>query len=115
MSPGLASGRGRARLAIAGAVQHLAAARSQYLAIGGVLIVAILLRFVNLSSIPLPLADEVFAAVDWHSIISTGHHFDGSRAGTLAYIVALLDGRLVAFSISNGSLMSLRIVSAVFG
>jgi 4-amino-4-deoxy-L-arabinose transferase-like glycosyltransferase len=84
-------------------------------AIGSILVIAALLRFARLGSVPLPLSDEVFGAVDVHSVLLTGNHFDGSKAGALAYIVVALDGRVIAFLANGASLLSLRVISATFG
>ena len=83
--------------------------------IASILAVATLLRFIRIGDVPLPLSDEVFASVDIHSILLTGHHFDGSPAGVLAYIVLAIDGRLIAFLIHGATLVDLRTVSAAFG
>lgn len=79
-----------------------------------ILAVAAVLRFANLGQLPLPLSDEVFAAVDLHSLLATGRHLDGSPAGVLAYIVAAVDGRFVSLLWGN-DLFSLRAISATFG
>src|SRR5712691_11552027 len=64
-----------------------------------ILVVAASLRIPDLQRVPLPLADEVVATVDFHYLLKTGHHFDGSQAGILAYVTPALDGR---FAISLG-------------
>lgn len=84
-------------------------------AIGAILGVAVLARFLWLETVPLPLADEVFAAVDLHSLLTTGHHFDGGHAGILAYIIPFIDGRFISSFVLGGDLPDLRTVSAVFG
>jgi hypothetical protein len=86
-----------------------------HIAIALILVVAILLRFVRLGSVPLPLSDEVFAGADAHSLLLTGYHVDGPRGGLLAYIVAAIDGRAIAWLIHGTSLVDLRVISGVFG
>jgi 4-amino-4-deoxy-L-arabinose transferase-like glycosyltransferase len=83
-------------------------------AIGAILAIAAFLRFFDLSNVPLPLTDEVYAAVDLHTLVSTGRHFDGSSADTLAYIVATIDGRFISL-IWGHNLLSIRVISATFG
>ncbi|HKW72474.1 MAG TPA: hypothetical protein VJQ08_06585 [Candidatus Dormibacteraeota bacterium] len=101
-----------------GPLQKVWDVRAQ-VAVGLILILAAVLRFVHVGDTPLPLSDEVFAAVDAHSVMVSGHHFDGSAATTLTYIVLLLDGRLFAFVLHGGplgpSIGDLRLISAALG
>jgi len=84
------------------------------LAITAIALLATLLRVVGIDRVPLPLSDEVFAAVDWHDVVAYGHHMNGASAGALAYIVAVLDGRVLAFT-HHGTLFDLRLAAAAFG
>lgn len=88
-------------------------------AIGLILALAAVLRLVHVGDTPLPLSDEIFAAVDAHSVMATGRHFEGSAATPLAYIVLLIDGRMFAFIFHAGplgpSIGDLRLISAAFG
>src|SRR5690349_9665947 len=86
-----------------------------YVAVALPLAIAAVLRVATVDSVPLPLSDEVFASVDVHSLVSSGEHLDGTRAGPLAYIVATLDGRLAAYAIDHARLVDLRLVAAAFG
>lgn len=80
-----------------------------------ILSIATLLRFLRLDAIPLPLSDEVFAGVDVHWLVTTGHRPDGTTAGPLAYLVAAIDGRLLVTALHGASLLDLRIIAATFG
>lgn len=84
------------------------------IAAGGILFVAVALRFVGLDRVPLPFADEVLASVDFHYVMTAGQHFDGAHVGILARIIPALDGRLLA-SYFGGSIVDLRMIAACFG
>jgi hypothetical protein len=86
-----------------------------YLLIGAILLVAAAIRFSELDKVPLPLADEIVAAVDIHYLVTTGHHFDGSHAGILAYITPALDGRFAVAFLGGTTVADLRGVAAMFG
>jgi 4-amino-4-deoxy-L-arabinose transferase-like glycosyltransferase len=86
-----------------------------YIAIAAILCVAAACRFVALGRVPLVLSDEVFAAVDLHSLLTTGDHFNGARDGLLAYIVPAIDGRFLASLMLGSQIVDLRAVSAAFG
>ena len=84
-------------------------------AVGAVLLLAASLRFPDLARVPLPLADEILAAVDVHYMTTTGHHFDGAHAGILAYVVPALDGRFLVSVLGGHTVPDFRLVSAFFG
>jgi 4-amino-4-deoxy-L-arabinose transferase-like glycosyltransferase len=78
-------------------------------------ILAATLRAVFLRSVPPPMADEVLAAVDLHSMLSQGQHFTGALPGLLAHVTPILDGRSLAAATLGTSVTDLRIMSALFG
>jgi len=80
-----------------------------------VLLLASSLRFPDLQRVPLPLADEILAAVDVHYMTTTGHHFDGAHAGILAYMIPALDGRFLVSLLGGHTVPDFRLVSAFFG
>lgn len=80
-----------------------------------VILMAGLLRFLSLDSVPRAFADEILAAVDIHSVLSDGRHFTGAEAGLLAYMTPILDGRSVAALLLGTSVTDLRIVAVLFG
>jgi 4-amino-4-deoxy-L-arabinose transferase-like glycosyltransferase len=75
---------------------------------------AAVLRLWDLGNTPPPAADEVLAAVDLHSVSTTGRHFTGASAGLLAYLIPILDGRDF-ISLFGTSVTYLRLISAGFG
>ena len=77
--------------------------------------IAVGLRIANLKEVPPPFADEVYAAVDFHYLIRTGHHFDGSHAGILAHIIPALDGRLAVALFGGTTVQDFRLFSAFCG
>ena len=79
-----------------------------------ILLVASSLRLFDLSRVPLPLADEVVSAVDFHYLTTTGRHFDGSHAGLLAYVTPVVDGRFLV-SLFGTTVPDFRLVAAFFG
>ena len=83
----------------------------------GALILAIagLLRTASLQSTPPPLADEIFASVDIHLLLSTGRHFTGSTASLLGHIIPVLDGRYLVALVSAADVADLRLFSAICG
>jgi 4-amino-4-deoxy-L-arabinose transferase-like glycosyltransferase len=86
-----------------------------HFAIAAVLLLASSLRFPDLQKVPLPLADEILAAVDVHYMIATGRHFDGAHAGILAYVIPTLDGRFLVSLLGGHTVPDFRLVSAFFG
>jgi hypothetical protein len=81
----------------------------------GVLILAATLRAVSLQSVPPPLADEVLAAVDLHSLLYQGRHFTGAKPGLLAHLTPIVDGRWLAADFLSTSVTDLRVLSVLFG
>src|ERR1700676_914102 len=84
-------------------------------AIAAVLLLASGLRFPDLQKVPLPLADEILAAVDVHYMATTGHHFDGAHAAILAYVIPALDGRFLVSFLGGNTVADFRLVPAFFG
>jgi hypothetical protein len=87
----------------------------RWLALGGILTAAAAFRVPNLATVPPPLADEILASVDIHYLVQTGHHFDGSKAGLLAHLIPIIDGRYLAALSIGDQIVSLRLLAAVFG
>jgi hypothetical protein len=84
-------------------------------ATASILLIAAALRFLDLQNVPLPLADEILAAVDVHYLIITGHHFGGAHAGILAYVIPALDGRFAVSLFGGHTVADFRLVPALFG
>ena|GEM_PF-4990972 len=80
-----------------------------------VIIASVLMRFIELSSRPLPFADEVLAAADIRAQLRTGHHFSGAPVIFYDWMVTLFDGRLLSGVVLGTSLLDLRLISATFG
>lgn len=80
-----------------------------------VVTIAAELRLFRLGSVPPPLADEVLAATDIRSLLSTGRHFTGARPEILTWITPTLDGRLVVAHLVEPTVGALRVISALFG
>jgi 4-amino-4-deoxy-L-arabinose transferase-like glycosyltransferase len=89
--------------------------RASRFAFPAVLILAATLRAIFLRSVPPPLADEVLAAVDFHSTLFQGRHFTGAVPGLLAHLTPILDGRWLATALLGRSVTDLRVVSVLFG
>jgi 4-amino-4-deoxy-L-arabinose transferase-like glycosyltransferase len=83
-------------------------------ALAGIVVLGGFLRLWDLGNTPPPAADEVLAAVDLHSVSTTGRHFSGASAGLLAYLIPIFDGRDF-ISLFGTSVTYLRLVSAMFG
>jgi 4-amino-4-deoxy-L-arabinose transferase-like glycosyltransferase len=83
--------------------------------VAAILLIASSLRFPDLQKVPLPLADEILAAVDVHYLMTTGHHFDGAHAGILAYVIPTLDGRFAVSLLGGSTVADFRLVAALFG
>ena len=80
-----------------------------------VVVAAAIIRLVDLRTVSPQFADEVFAAVTAHDIMTRGTQFNGAAVGPLGWISFLLSGAEFAYWLGNGSVFALRVVSAAFG